>query len=289
MSVAPILHMDNGNVSVRIATHGAELRSLQHAGQEYIWQGDPQWWSYSAPLLFPVIGRLPDGQINHLGKTLRLPAHGFARELAFAVEDAGPAHAELILPASPETLAMYPFEFELRVRFALLDNGLVQQVRIANCGSEPMPASFGFHPAFCWPVRQSGRNAHRVQFTHPESVEAYRIDKNGHLVPRELQLDIHGHSLALDDALFADGAVVLNPVVSTGLEYQDQDGRLLTLSWSGCAQLGLWTIPGAPFVCFEPWCGHPSPSGFAGELSEKPGGFLLQSRQSKILDLAVHF
>ena len=95
--------------------------------------------------------------------------------------------------------------------------------------------------------------------------------------------------IELDDALFADGAIVLNPVSSNGLEYRDQNGLLLALRWSGCEQLGLWSLPGAPFVCFEPWHGHPSPSDFAGELSGKPGGFVLQPQQSKLFELKASF
>lgn len=35
--------------------------------------------------------------------------------------------------------------------------------------------------------------------------------------------------------------------------------------------LGIWTKPGAGFVCIEPWQGHASPEGFDGELADKPG------------------
>ena len=35
--------------------------------------------------------------------------------------------------------------------------------------------------------------------------------------------------------------------------------------------LGIWTKPGAPFLCVEPWQGYAAPEGFAGELATKPG------------------
>ena len=289
MTPDPSVSIKSGKVQARIALRGAELTSLQFAGREFLWQGDPGWWSSSAPLLFPVIGRLPDQKINHQGRTLHLPPHGFARDLPFRLEDAGPTHAELSLRASPATLDMYPFLFELRVRFQLGDDGLYQNVRVTNAGAEVMPASFGFHPAFCWPARQSLRAGHSVRFTHPESSAAYRVDKTGCLLPSTLHSDVHHCTLLLDDALFDQGAIVINPVESTGLEYRDQDGRLLAIEWSGCRQLGLWTLPGAPFICFEPWHGHPSPCDFTGELSEKPGGFQLEPGQAKAFQLSVTF
>lgn len=35
--------------------------------------------------------------------------------------------------------------------------------------------------------------------------------------------------------------------------------------------LGVWTKPGAGFVCIEPWQGMADPQGFAGDIFDKPG------------------
>ena len=35
--------------------------------------------------------------------------------------------------------------------------------------------------------------------------------------------------------------------------------------------LGIWTKPGAAFVCIEPWHGIADPAGFAGDIRDKPG------------------
>ena len=64
MTTDPSVWLKNGKVKAKIALCGAELKSLRSADHEFIWQGDPAWWSYSAPLLFPVIGRLPDHVSN---------------------------------------------------------------------------------------------------------------------------------------------------------------------------------------------------------------------------------
>jgi galactose mutarotase-like enzyme len=44
--------------------------------------------------------------------------------------------------------------------------------------------------------------------------------------------------------------------------------------------LGVWTKPGAGFLCIEPWQGYAAPLGFAGELKDKPGGVLLAANAS---------
>lgn len=276
-----------GELTASVALRGAELKSLQYAGTEFIWQADPVWWPFSAPLLFPVIGRLSNGRIDHEGRPLRLPPHGFARDLPFKLLEARRDRVELCLRATPTTLEMYPFDFELSVSYALLEKSIRQEVRDSNRGATAMPASFGFHPGFNWPVRQSRRSAHTVCLTHSESAGAFRVDSAGRLVARDNPMGRHGSSLALDDPLFADGAIVLDPLRSTGLEYRDEDGLLLRLDWTGCRQLGLWSLPGAPFVCFEPWHGHPSPAAFSGALHEKPGNFQLQPGESKSFGLAI--
>ena len=39
--------------------------------------------------------------------------------------------------------------------------------------------------------------------------------------------------------------------------------------------LGIWSKPGARFVCVEPWHGLADPVGFAGDLADKSGVFTL--------------
>ena len=85
MSAAPLLLLRDGDLSATIALRGAELKSLKLGHTDFIWHGEPAWWSFSAPLLFPIIGRLREGQIGHAGCTLHLPPHGFARTSAFAI------------------------------------------------------------------------------------------------------------------------------------------------------------------------------------------------------------
>jgi hypothetical protein len=51
--------------------------------------------------------------------------------------------------------------------------------------------------------------------------------------------------------------------------------------------LGIWTKPGAGFVCIEPWQGHASPVGFDGELAEKPGIVPIAPGDGRRFDIAI--
>jgi hypothetical protein len=47
------------------------------------------------------------------------------------------------------------------------------------------------------------------------------------------------------------------------------------LSFPDAPYLGVWTKPGAPFICIEPWHGITDPQGFTGDFRDKPGVFVL--------------
>ena len=50
------------------------------------------------------------------------------------------------------------------------------------------------------------------------------------------------------------------------------DGKpYVSLECRGFTNFGIWSVPGAPFVCLEPWMGRCDDYGFSGEISQKPG------------------
>ena len=58
-----LVTIQNESLTVKIDSTGAEPASIRDtAGTEYLWQGDPEIWGRRAPLLFPIIARLKDGQ-----------------------------------------------------------------------------------------------------------------------------------------------------------------------------------------------------------------------------------
>jgi galactose mutarotase-like enzyme len=45
----------------------------------------------------------------------------------------------------------------------------------------------------------------------------------------------------------------------------------LRIAFPDTPDLGIWSKPGARFVCIEPWHGHADPQDFAGDFRSKPG------------------
>ena len=57
------IELKYGEVKGIVETRGGELVSFNKDGKEYIWSGDPAYWTGRNPNLFPVVGNLKDGKI----------------------------------------------------------------------------------------------------------------------------------------------------------------------------------------------------------------------------------
>ena len=113
------ISLSKGSLCAAVQTGGGELVSLQREGTEYIWSGDPAFWSGQNPILFPIVGSLKEGKTTLSGKVFEMARHGFARRMEFQLTEQGEDWAVLTLRESPETLAQFPYAFSLQVRHQL--------------------------------------------------------------------------------------------------------------------------------------------------------------------------
>ncbi|SNS10982.1 Galactose mutarotase [Sphingomonas laterariae] len=260
-------------LTATISPDGAELQSLVDPdGRELMWDGDPAYWSGRAPILFPIVGTLNGDAARIDGHVHHMPRHGFARRRRFAVVERQRASACFRLEDDAETRAAYPFAFQLDLAFAIADATLSMTAIVRNPGDRPLPASFGFHPALRWPIPGAGARAdHVVRFAAEEATPVRRVDADGLVSPIPHPSPVDGHTLALRDALFDDDALIFDRITSRSLVYGVPGGRMIEIGFPDMPALGLWTKPGAGFLCIEPWQGHADPAGFDGAFHDKPG------------------
>ena len=64
-------------------------------------------------------------------------------------------------------------------------------------------------------------------------------------------------------------------------------GPAIHVRYADSAYLGVWSKPGAPFVCIEPWRGIADPVGFTGDFRTKPGVFMVAPGSSVPITLSI--
>ncbi|WP_420142533.1 aldose 1-epimerase family protein [Sphingomonas sp.] len=267
------VRIENGLIAAEVDPLGAELVRLQdEQGRDLLWDGDPAFWTGHAPILFPIVGALAGGVLRLDDEEYPLPRHGFARRRAFTLVERDAARVTFRLEADAESRAVYPFDFRLDIGFLLMRTTLTCEALLHNPGAAPLPASVGFHPAFRWPLPWGGaRESHRLRFEKNEPAPIRRVDGDGLLRPEHLPSPIVGQDLPLADALFEDDALILDRPESRLVSYGVPGGRQMRIGFAGMPMLGIWSKPGAGFVCVEPWQGIADPVGFAGDFPAKPG------------------
>jgi galactose mutarotase-like enzyme len=266
----PII-LDNGLLRAAIAPRGAELVSLATPwGGEFLWSGDPAVWPWHAPNLFPIVGALADDTLNHRGRAYPMKQHGFLRLSDCAIVAADARECALRLVDTTETRRHYPFAFALTLHFRLEGDRLEQSFELANPGAEPLPASLGAHPAFRWPLAPgTARDACWVRFEQDEPTPIRRLDGRG--LGGERPSPVAGRLLALTDELFTEDALIFDHLRSRRVVFGADAGAGIELSFADFPHFGLWSKPGAGFLCLEPWQGYASPVGFTGDFAQKPG------------------
>jgi len=281
--------LSSGELRAQIDPLGAQLSVLRdRTERDLLWNGDPSIWVGRAPLLFPIVGALAGGAYRLESRTYRLPRHGFVRVSAFQTVDSSATTAVFRLKADDASLQVYPFSFELDVRFALDGATLSITTLVRNLGDRNMPASFGYHPAFRWPLPFGRARAdHFIEFATDEPSPVRRLDTAGLLAPERYPTPVVQRRLALTDALFQDDALIFDDLRSRSVMYGANDGPRIRVSFPDAPYLGVWTKPQANFICIEPWHGVADPQGYSGNFSAKPGVFMVAARGSMAVKMAI--
>ncbi len=166
--------IETESLKVTVDDHGAELVSVydKERGCERIWCADPAVWNRHAPILFPFVGQVSGKKYRHNGREYEMKTqHGFARDREFEYvtpeETIGTdyrANNESViqsesgdsmererqksiahrLASDEESLAIYPFPFELTVthRFATVEESM-QLLKSDSCDSSALPGHSG--------------------------------------------------------------------------------------------------------------------------------------------------
>ncbi len=265
-----LLRIGEEECEASIAALGAELISWRVGGQEMMWQRDPAFWSRSAPILFPTVGRSHENAIRVGGKSYPMPVHGFAPGSHFAVDGADERRIVFTLSDAETTRQFYPFSFRLTVEFEAGPDSITVRTRTENTGDTPMPYAIGLHPGFIWPDRDAAGVAAFVTFDRDESPSVPIITPDGFFDDRTRPLQFDGRSMPLTPENLGDEAVCFIDARSRRIVFERPDGSAIVVENGDFPHFAIWTREGAGFLSIESWTGHGAPAGFDGEFTDRP-------------------
>lgn len=267
--------LENEFLRISIRNSGAELVSIKGVKdqKEYLWQGDPEYWPRRAPVLFPIVGKLRNNCYHLDGQTYTLPQHGLARNRMFDLESSSLDSAVYMLPASNETRKVYPFDFELMIKYELKEKTLFVIYTVLNKGTQALPFSIGGHPGFNVQLYDGEQfSDYYLEFKDPETENRYLLDDGLFSGDTEPILE-QQRFLELSHKLFEKDAIVLKDIESEEVQLKSKNSPYhLRFSFPGFPYFGIWsTVKPAPFVCLEPWFGLADRSDSEGDLFQKEG------------------
>lgn len=263
-----MITISNEFLTATFSEIGAELKSLKCDGKEYIWYGDPQFWTGSSPVLFPICSGLKDDEFIYEGKTYTLQKHGFARRAKFDVETVDCSSATFLLSSDNCPQENYPFKYEFRIIYTLTGKRMNVEYNIRNLTDGDMYFSVGAHEAYYCP---EGIENYEIIFNKKENLDAYQLE--GPLLSfNTVNYGKDTDTLQLDDSLFSNDCLIFKNLNSRGVILRNKTtDQKIKVDFKDFPFLLIWTVPGAPFVCIEPWCGITDPINTNKQLSQKEG------------------
>ena len=268
--------LKNSFLTVTVSDHGAEVQSVidNNSQREYMWQADSKVWGHHAPVLFPIVGRLKDDQYTYDGKTYHMGQHGFARDSKFEVESKSDDQITFLLKSNQETKKQYPFDFELRVTYTLLNNLLEENFKVTNLSNKEMIFGIGGHPGFNLPTNDSIKK-NDYYFKFEPSIDHIRIPLKAPLLDWEHRSLVATDSLfEISDLLFKDDAWVFELKNATKVSIRtDKSDYHINVKMDNAPFVGLWSQypKTADYICIEPWWGIADTLDSDGKFENKKG------------------
>ena len=278
--------IENDTIYIAMDDHGAELISIydKKNDREILWQADPAYWKRHAPVLFPHVGKHYNNEYHYNGQIFQTHQHGFARDMDFsciAQTDSSITHR---LTATSETKSYFPFEFQFDITHTLRGRELTVTWSIANCDETTMYFTVGGHPAFRVPILPGTRQTDYFLLfqTDANHLNYILLDPKTGTAIKEKQhiLSLNHGCAAITSNMFDQDALVFDggQITWAAIGYPDKT-PYISISCKGFPNFGIWSVPGAPYICLEPWIGRCDDLGFHEDISKKPGIIALPAHE----------
>ena len=262
-----MIELKSDQLQVQFQTFGGALSSIKDKdGVEYLWQGDPTYWSGQAPVLFPICGSVRNDTVVYENKDGsheigKIPRHGLVRKKEFDLIDQTDNSVTFAIEDNEEMYENYPYHFRLEITYIVTGKTIRTEYKIYNKESEKsMPYFIGGHPGFNCPLlADEVYEDYYLEFEEPETCSVPKpFPKTGMLdfKDRSSWLD-NQKELGLNYDLFSYDAVTLDELESRKVALRSRKhDKGLRLHFEEFPNLIIWsTLNKGPFIALEPWSG----------------------------------
>jgi len=262
-----VIELKNEQLTVQFKELGGAISSIKDSdGVEYLWQGNPEYWSGQAPVLFPICGSLRNDKAlyssnndSYIAGTI--PRHGLVRKENFDYKQIDDSTVSFSYKATEKTLKEYPFHFVLNIIYRLHGATLTTEYQVTSSEVDrSMPFFIGGHPGFNCPLIEGDK--YEDFYLEFEEEETCSVPKT---FPETGLLDFRVRTpflekqriLDLDYSLFSHDAITLDQLKSRSVcLLSKKHNKGVKLDFADFPNLILWsTTNQSPFIALEPWSG----------------------------------
>lgn len=286
-----MIELKSDHLQVQFQTFGGALSSIKDKdGVEYLWQGDPTYWSGQAPVLFPICGSVRNDSVvydKEDGSQVKgkIPRHGLVRKKVFELINQTENSVTFAIEDDEEMYANYPYHFRLEITYTVTGKTVRTQYKIYNKEAEKsMPYFIGGHPGFNCPLLDDETyEDYYLEFEKPETCSVPKpFPETGMLdfKDRSSWLD-NQKELGLNYDLFSYDAVTLDELESRKVALRSRKhDKGLRLHFEEFPNLIVWsTLNKGPFIALEPWSGLSTSLEEGDRLEEKKDVRILKPGQ----------
>lgn len=287
--------IQNQDLVVTIATHGAEIQAIRYQNVDYLHDANPAFWNRSAPILFPNIGAILGGNCTIQGKSYPMKKHGFIRDREFTLQHLENSSITLTYIASETDLEIYPFIFQMDITYQIHGNVLKSYIVVKNLSNSTMPFHLGLHPAFKVPLFPYEKfEDYKLIFGEVGTYDCPSVNlSNGTIdfqqIARHFE-NLKELPLCYDD--YANDALVFDYLTTHYIQLVNPDHTHgVAFEFNDFPMLGIWTPnhTKANFICIEPWIGCADPSQHDGQFESKKYQIRLQPQEMKLISYQIKF
>ena len=259
--------LKSDQLNVEFQTLGGALSSIKDKDDvEYLWQGDPTYWSGQAPVLFPICGSVRNDTVlydNEDGsqKEGKIPRHGLVRKKEFTLVEQTDNSVTFAIEDDEEMYANYPYHFRLEITYTVTGKTIRTQYKIYNKEAEKsMPYFIGGHPGFNCPLLDDEvYEDYYLEFEKPETCTVPKpFPETGMLDLKDRNSWLNNQKeIDLNYDFFSYDAVTLDELESRTVALRSRKhDKGLKLHFKEFPNLIVWsTLNKGPFIALEPWSG----------------------------------